>query len=114
MLAGLETLRYEESGGVAHVTLLRDRVDVRVVRELAKVSEHLEDDAAGAGEAETAGPQGRFGVLRNGSHLQKGAYTGALDRVKGLDPVNRARPGLREAKRRRGESIRLLRPCRLG
>jgi enoyl-CoA hydratase len=47
MLQDLETLRYEEKDGVAHVTLVRHQVDVRMVKELAKVSEHLEDDDAG-------------------------------------------------------------------
>jgi enoyl-CoA hydratase/carnithine racemase len=60
MLSGLETLRYEEKSGVAHVTLLRDRVDVRVVRELAKVSEHLEDDAADVRAVVFRGSNGTF------------------------------------------------------
>ncbi|MCB9780888.1 MAG: enoyl-CoA hydratase/isomerase family protein [Alphaproteobacteria bacterium] len=41
-----ETVRYEERGEVAHVTLLRDRIDMQLVRELTAVCNHLEDDSA--------------------------------------------------------------------
>lgn len=42
----LETLRYEEDGDVAVVSLLRPRINMRMVRELTAVCDHLEDESA--------------------------------------------------------------------
>jgi len=42
-LPPLSTLRYEEQGAVATVTLLRDSIDMKQVRELTAVCDHLED-----------------------------------------------------------------------
>ena len=41
-----ETLDYTESGEVAQITLSRSRTDMRMVRELTAVCDHLEDDSA--------------------------------------------------------------------
>lgn len=60
MLQDLDTLRYEERTSVAYVTLLRDRVDVRMVRELGRVSEHLEDDAEDVRAVVFRGSNGTF------------------------------------------------------
>lgn len=38
-----ETIRFEEQGEVATITLVRDRINVRQLRELEKVCDHLED-----------------------------------------------------------------------
>lgn len=38
-----ETLAFEESGDVATITLVRPRIDVRQIRELERVCDHLED-----------------------------------------------------------------------
>ena len=40
-----ETLDYTESGDVAQITLSRPRTDMRMVRELTAVCDHLEDDS---------------------------------------------------------------------
>ena len=40
-----ETLRYEEVGDVATVTLLRSHINMKVVRELTAVCDHLEDES---------------------------------------------------------------------
>lgn len=44
--SSLETLRYEEAGDVATVTLLREHINMRVVRDLTRVCDHLEDESA--------------------------------------------------------------------
>lgn len=41
----LQTLRYAEDGPVATVTLVRPHIDMRLVRELTAVCDHLEDDS---------------------------------------------------------------------
>ena len=46
MQDSLETLSYTEDGDVATITLLRERINMRMVRELTKVCDHLEDDSA--------------------------------------------------------------------
>ena len=38
-----ETIRYEEDGEVATLTLVRDRINVRQLRDLERVCDHLED-----------------------------------------------------------------------
>ena len=42
-MRAFETLTYEEDGAVATVTLGQPRIDMRMVRELTKVCDHLED-----------------------------------------------------------------------
>ncbi|MCK6502922.1 enoyl-CoA hydratase/isomerase family protein [Myxococcota bacterium] len=41
----LQTLRYAEDGTVATVTLTHPRIDMRLVRELTEVCDHLEDES---------------------------------------------------------------------
>lgn len=41
----LETLRYEESGDRATVTFLRPRINVRMIKDLTAVCDHLEDSS---------------------------------------------------------------------
>jgi enoyl-CoA hydratase/carnithine racemase len=43
---GLQTLGYREDGDVAHITLLRPRIDMAMVRELTRVCDHLEDESS--------------------------------------------------------------------
>ncbi|MFT4975835.1 MAG: enoyl-CoA hydratase/carnithine racemase [Myxococcota bacterium] len=45
MLKSLETIRYTEDDDVAEVVLLRPRINMRMVRELTAVCDHLEDDS---------------------------------------------------------------------
>ena len=43
-----ETLRYEESGDIATITLARaggNRISMRMVKELSRVCDHLEDES---------------------------------------------------------------------
>ncbi len=40
-----ETLKFEESGDIATLTLLRERINMMMVRELTQVCDHLEDDS---------------------------------------------------------------------
>jgi len=42
----LETLRYHEDGDLATVTLLRPQINMKMVRELTAVCDHLEDESA--------------------------------------------------------------------
>jgi enoyl-CoA hydratase len=58
-----ETLRYEEAGAVATVTLTRPRIDMRMVRELTAVCDHLEDASeARAVVFRSAGPDFLLGI----------------------------------------------------
>jgi len=41
-----ETLKFEESGDIARLTLVRDRINMAMVRELTAVCDHLEDESA--------------------------------------------------------------------
>jgi len=41
-----ETLRYEEAGDVATITLKREQINMRMVRELTQVCDHLEDTSS--------------------------------------------------------------------
>lgn len=41
----LSTLRLEESDGIARITMLRNRIDMKMIRELTAVCDHLEDDS---------------------------------------------------------------------
>ena len=41
----LSTLHFEESDGVARITMLRSRIDMKMIRELTAVCDHLEDDS---------------------------------------------------------------------
>jgi len=40
-----ETLKFEESGDIARLTLVRDRINMAMVRELTAVCDHLEDES---------------------------------------------------------------------
>ena len=40
-----ETIKFEESGDIAQLTLLRDRINMAMVRELTAVCDHLEDES---------------------------------------------------------------------
>jgi enoyl-CoA hydratase len=46
MKGSLETLSYAEDGDVATIQLLRERITMRMVRELTAVCDHLEDESA--------------------------------------------------------------------
>ena len=46
MKDSLETIRYSEAGDVATVQLLRERINMRMVRELTAVCDHLEDESS--------------------------------------------------------------------
>ena len=46
MKGSLETLRYTETGDVATVTFLRERINMRMVRELTAICDHLEDESS--------------------------------------------------------------------
>ena len=47
-MRAFETLNYDESGTVATVTLTQPRIDMRMVRELTAVCDHLEDASTAA------------------------------------------------------------------
>ena len=41
-----ETIRFEENEDIARITLVRDRINMQMVRELTSVCDHLEDESA--------------------------------------------------------------------
>ena len=44
-MQGLQTLGFRQDGDVAHITLLKPRIDMAMVRELTAVCDHLEDES---------------------------------------------------------------------
>ena len=40
-----QTIRYEEDGKIARITLLRSHINMAMVRELTAVCDHLEDES---------------------------------------------------------------------
>jgi len=65
--AALQTIAYEEAGDVARVVLLQPRIDMRLVRELTAVCDHLEDHSA----TKVVVLRGRDGVFCTGIDFEE-------------------------------------------